>query len=86
MDGTQISMTIEVTRFARSVCLSSLTRTTKEVELDLYKPDMLERGKKFKLAEGTALFFLSDSWHRVNPVTSGVRKSLVAWFSGPPYV
>ena len=57
-----------------------------EFELDLYKPDALKRSKQFKLAEGTALFFLSDSWHRVNPVTSGVRKSLVAWFSGPPYV
>jgi len=57
-----------------------------EFDLDLYKPEYNNRSKAFKLKEGTALFFLSDTWHRVRPVRSGVRKSLVAWFSGPPYV
>ena len=40
----------------------------------------------FKLPKGNAVFFQSDQWHRVRPVISGVRKSLVVWFIGPPYV
>ena len=34
-------------------------------------------------AAGTILVFPSYLRHRVAPVTSGVRESLVAWFSGP---
>ena len=45
-----------------------------------------ERYKTFKLPKGHAVFFQSDQWHRVRPVTSGIRKSLVVWFIGPPYV
>ena len=45
-----------------------------------------ERYKTFKLPKGQAVFFQSDQWHRVRPVTSGIRKSLVVWFIGPPYV
>ncbi len=33
--------------------------------------------------KGTVLVFPSYLQHRVAPVTSGVRKSLVAWFHGP---
>ena len=33
--------------------------------------------------KGTVLIFPSYINHRVKPVTSGVRKSLVAWFEGP---
>lgn len=34
---------------------------------------------------GTAVIFPSFVYHRVTPVTSGERKSLVCWISGPPY-
>ena len=34
-------------------------------------------------AKGTVLVFPSYLSHAVSPVTSGVRKSLVAWFEGP---
>ncbi len=34
-------------------------------------------------AKGTVIVFPSYVTHRVTPVTSGVRKSLVAWFEGP---
>jgi len=34
---------------------------------------------------GTAVFFQSDLMHRVRPVTKGLRKSLVAWWHGPPF-
>jgi PKHD-type hydroxylase len=35
--------------------------------------------------KGTVLLFPSYIVHRVAPVTSGVRKSLVAWFEGPTW-
>tara|TARA_B100001996_G_scaffold273646_1_gene214501 strand:- start:129 stop:767 length:639 start_codon:yes stop_codon:yes gene_type:complete len=34
---------------------------------------------------GTAVFFQSDVFHRVRPVTKGLRKSIVAWWHGPPF-
>ena len=34
---------------------------------------------------GTAVIFPSFLVHRVAPVISGVRKSLVSWISGPPF-
>lgn len=57
-----------------------------EFDLELYSPAEKTRYKTFKLSTGSAIFFQGDQWHRVRPVTSGVRKSLVAWFYGPPYV
>lgn len=35
--------------------------------------------------KGTVLVFPSYLHHRVTPVTSGVRKTLVAWFEGPTW-
>ena len=35
---------------------------------------------------GSAVVFPSFLYHRVNPVETGMRRSLVAWFLGPPYV
>tara|TARA_R100001129_G_scaffold125075_1_gene87448 strand:+ start:82 stop:663 length:582 start_codon:yes stop_codon:yes gene_type:complete len=39
---------------------------------------------KVKLKQGHAIFFASFIRHRVAPITSGIRKSLVMWFGGPP--
>ena len=57
-----------------------------EFDLELYKPSTKPRYKSFRLGKGEAIFFSSTQWHRVRPVKSGVRKSIVAWFIGPPYV
>lgn len=35
--------------------------------------------------KGTLIFFPSFLYHRVKPVTKGIRKSLVVWFIGRPY-
>ena len=56
-----------------------------EFDLEIYKPETDCRYETFKLKKGSAIFFQSDQWHRVRPVTSGIRKSIVAWFYGPPY-
>ena len=49
------------------------------IELEMEKEE-----NKVKLVQGQAVFFASFIRHRVAPVTSGVRKSLVMWFGGPP--
>ena len=56
-----------------------------ELDLEIYKPGTDPRYKTFKPKKGSALFFQGDKWHRVRPVTHGLRKSIVAWFYGPPY-
>ena len=44
-----------------------------------------ERFDSFKLPKGSIIAFPSHTWHRVRPVTSGVRKSLVLWIQGPSF-
>jgi PKHD-type hydroxylase len=34
------------------------------------------------IKQGTLIYFPSFTYHRVTPVTSGIRYSLVAWFEG----
>ena len=36
--------------------------------------------------KGAAVIFPSHLYHRVTPVTLGLRRSLVAWFLGPPFI
>lgn len=57
-----------------------------EFDLEIYKPGDTQRFVTIKPKKYSAVFFLADDWHRVRPVTAGHRKSLVAWFYGPPYV
>ena len=56
-----------------------------EFDLEYSHPESKPRYKTFKLKKGSAIFFQSDVWHRVRPVSSGIRKSLVAWLSGPTF-
>jgi len=37
----------------------------------------------FSKDKGSVLIFPSYINHKVSPVTKGIRRSLVAWFSGP---
>tara|TARA_B110000211_G_C13775656_1_gene419518 strand:- start:41 stop:631 length:591 start_codon:yes stop_codon:yes gene_type:complete len=54
-----------------------------EFDLELYNPNHDCRYDTFsKLPLNTALFFKSDYWHRVRPVTNGIRKSIVGWVLG----
>ena len=56
-----------------------------EFDIELYSPLNNIRYETFKLSKGSVIFFPSSFWHRVRPVTSGVRKSLVIWFLGEPF-
>ncbi len=44
-----------------------------------------DRGVSAGLQRGDAVVFPSYLRHRVRPVESGERRSLVAWFTGPPW-
>lgn len=45
----------------------------------------LDEALSFRLEKGTAIFFPSYMLHRVAPITSGTRKSLVVWALGPKF-
>ena len=72
----------------------SLTDTSKykggELEFWLPNPTMKSGGQvitcKEILPQGSIVVFPSFMWHRVKPVTKGVRHSLVMWNLGKPYV
>jgi PKHD-type hydroxylase len=54
-----------------------------EFDLEIHAPNVDVRYITFeKLKTNTGLFFQADMWHRVRPVTQGVRKSLVGWVLG----
>ena len=38
--------------------------------------------KSFALKKGEMIIFPSHTWHKVNKVTKGIRKSLVGWIVG----
>ena len=49
-------------------------------ELELMAP-----GKSASLKQGHAIIFASFLNHKVNPVTRGIRQSLVCWFGGKSF-
>ena len=56
-----------------------------EFDIEIKGPREDIRYDTLKLPKGSIVIFPSDRWHRVRPVTSGVRKSLVLWFQGPSF-
>ena len=63
-----------------------------ELEFDFknYEPHMRDESKhkiqcKEILSKGSIIVFPSFVWHRVKPVTSGTRYSLVLWHLGNPF-
>ena len=59
-----------------------------EFDIEVRKPNNKEgeeRYDTFKMPKKSMIVFPSNKWHRVRPVTSGVRKSLVMWLIGPPF-
>jgi len=47
-------------------------------------PDSPYRIRKIDLKTGDILLFPSDTWHKVESVTKGQRRSLVCWYYGKP--
>ena len=57
-----------------------------EIDIETKSPLDDIRYETFKLPKRSIILFQSDMWHRVRPITSGLRKSLVGWFFGPPFI
>ena len=47
--------------------------------------ELMAPGKFAELKQGHAIVFASFLNHRVQPVTKGIRQSLVVWFGGKPF-
>ena len=55
-----------------------------EFDLELYGPDASPRYIEItNKNDANCIMFHSDMWHRVRPVTSGIKKSIVGWMLGP---
>ena len=55
-----------------------------ECDLEIHGPDAKPRYiSVWKRSNEKCILFHSDMWHRVRPVKSGVRKSIVGWLLGP---
>tara|TARA_B100001059_G_scaffold218909_1_gene239516 strand:- start:285 stop:818 length:534 start_codon:yes stop_codon:yes gene_type:complete len=55
-----------------------------EFDLEIHGPDAKPRYiSEWKRYNENCVIFNSDMWHRVRPVKSGVRKSIVGWLLGP---
>ena len=55
------------------------------LEIEMGGPAHQSSIQTFKEKQGHIVFFHPHYWHRVTPVTKGVRKSLVGWFCGSPW-
>lgn len=51
------------------------------MHLDQGKPAI----RTIKPEKGSIILFPSSLYHRVKPVTKGIRYSVVAWYGGPPF-
>lgn len=78
------------------ICVGVARTTVRKLSLTVQLSDPSEyEGGDFEMQslvlppyvknKGTVLLFPSPEFHRVTPVTKGVRKSLVAWFQGPSW-
>lgn len=48
-------------------------------------PDDYEEPQNTGASQGTAVVFPAFEYHRVTPLRTGRRRSLVAWVAGPPF-
>jgi len=80
MDSDVVGMNEPPVRKISMTCLLS-----HESEFEGGGLELMSDGKIAKPKQGHAIFFASYIRHRVIPITSGVRKSLVMWFGGPSF-
>lgn len=57
-----------------------------DFDLETGNPNKDVRYDTIDAQKGQGVFFQSDYFHRVRPVTGGVRKSLVGWVLGPKFL
>ena len=55
-----------------------------EFDIETKNPMVKKRYETFKSEKYNTIIFPAHMWHRVRPVKSGVRKSIVGWLLGHP--
>ena len=55
-----------------------------EIDIETKNPENKKRYETFESEEYNTIIFPAHMWHRVRPVKSGVRKSIVGWLLGHP--
>lgn len=78
-------MDITSSDFMRKISASVMLSDLKEYEggeFEIVTNGNIENVQSYRLNRGDIIFFGSWMSHRVRPVTSGVRKSLVCWVMG----
>jgi PKHD-type hydroxylase len=55
-----------------------------EFDVETKNPTDKNRYETFDNKKHNTIIFPSHMWHRVRPVKSGIRKSIVGWVLGPP--
>ena len=55
-----------------------------EFDIETKNPADKKRYDTFDNKKHNTIIFPSHMWHRVRPIKSGVRKSIVGWLLGPP--
>ncbi len=55
-----------------------------EFDIETKNPTDKKRYDTFDNKKHNTIIFPSHMWHRVRPIKSGVRKSIVGWLLGPP--
>ena len=55
-----------------------------EFDIETKNPMFKKRYQTFESEEYNTIIFPAHMWHRVRPVKSGVRKSIVGWLLGRP--
>ena len=55
-----------------------------EFDIETRNPADKKRYDTFDNKKQNTIIFPSHMWHRVRPIKSGVRKSIVGWVLGPP--
>jgi PKHD-type hydroxylase len=82
MGDMELSRIIQTRKLSLTLCLNDEFEGG-QFEINVGKQDYPEQ---VALKKGRAILFPSFMIHRVAPVTSGIRKSLVVWATGPKFV
>jgi PKHD-type hydroxylase len=72
-------------QITRKLSISLILSDPSEYEGGEFQMHALDKLVTLKPPAGTAIIFPSLTPHRVRPLKSGIRKSLVGWMGGPPW-
>ena len=87
LGGSEAQTPLEEKRWHKQQSLTPVEKSAKQKKAE--KPPLSDTSQKEEKApkkRGQMVIFPSETIHRVTPVTKGIRKSIVGWVIGPPFV